>query len=151
MRSHAPESPLDDQLPPELRRHLRSLDERPVALRPDADAAIRDQIRAHIGRSRWHRVWRWPAGIAAAAAVVLAVVLIKSHQTPPDPGAQAAAAIENDFDGNGRVDVLDAFLVARHLETRVPLPAKFDVNRDGVVDHLDADRLASLAVSLTDD
>ena len=53
------------------------------------------------------------------------------------------------MDGNGRIDILDAFTVARALADKGrtgPLPAAWDVNGDGVVDQKDVDWLANAAV-----
>ena len=55
---------------------------------------------------------------------------------------------KGDFDGDGRVDILDAFALARHLESAHKPKDKWDMNGDGIVDRADVDRIAMAAVSL---
>ncbi|MBI1372921.1 MAG: hypothetical protein GC159_09195 [Phycisphaera sp.] len=97
------------------------------------------------GRGRWR--WALPWGLAAAAALaVAATVSITLIRTD----APRAAADPRDIDANGRVDILDAFALARRLEQ--PLggvdPARVDVNGDGAVDAADVDAIAAAAVKL---
>ena len=68
------------------------------------------------------------------------------------PAAQSPqlsqAAKETDIDGNGRVDILDAFTLARHIEARQPAEAMWDFNGDGLIDRRDVDTVALAAVRL---
>jgi hypothetical protein len=122
------------------------------------DSAILNAARAHLagqahrkwsaGFARHSRLLRWAGAGAAAAAAVAAVLLItiRPHTAPqvtPHP------AIAGDINGDGRVDILDAYLVARKLADKSrtsPLPAAWDVNHDGVVDQKDVAWIANAAV-----
>src|SRR5262245_51684922 len=119
----------------------------------DVDARIRWLARGHaarIGRRqpRWSRLVGAPATWAAAAAAVLALasVLLTRREQPAGeqltrvaaapPAAKPAASF--DLDGDGRVTVLDAFALARALETHAAAGA-VDVNHDTRVDEDDVD------------
>ena len=53
-----------------------------------------------------------------------------------------------DFDRSGRVDILDAFVLAKQIDGRGELREEWDFNADGVVDRADVDSVALAAVSL---
>ncbi len=53
----------------------------------------------------------------------------------------------NDIDNDGRVDILDAFAMARRIKRGEAEPA-WDHNQDGQVDQRDVDNLAQLTVTL---
>jgi Dockerin type I domain len=53
-----------------------------------------------------------------------------------------------DINRDSVVNILDAFQLARELRSGVPLPPNFDFNGDGIVDRADADALAAEAVRL---
>jgi hypothetical protein len=79
---------------------------------------------------------------------VAAVVLITTRPHTP-PQVTPHTALAGDINGDGRVDILDAYLVARTLADKshtAPPPAAWDVNRDGVVDQKDVDWIANAAV-----
>jgi len=46
------------------------------------------------------------------------------------------------------VNILDAFQLARELRSGAPLPSRFDFNGDGIVNRADADAVAAEAVRL---
>jgi len=46
------------------------------------------------------------------------------------------------------VDILDAFKLARHVESAGAVEAKWDFNADGLVNRKDVDAVASAAVRL---
>ena len=57
-------------------------------------------------------------------------------------------AMAEDLNGDGQVDMLDAFALARELQQgQTPRP-QLDLNGDGVVDERDVQVLANRAVSL---
>ncbi len=56
-------------------------------------------------------------------------------------------ALVGDVNGDGKVDILDAYLVARAIATHASLNPAWDVNRDGVVDQKDVDWIANTSVA----
>ncbi len=66
---------------------------------------------------------------------------------PEQRVARVAPAGPDDLNGDGRVDIVDAYLMARALE-RGRSERGWDRNRDGKVDRGDVDRIAFAAVSL---
>ena len=102
---------------------------------------------ARIRLSRRRRVVaivRWGFAAAAAALVVL-VLRVNLVHAPSAPQVAQAGDINHD----GRVDILDAYIVARGIAHHDPLPAQWDVNGDGVVDQKDVDFIANQAVHVS--
>jgi hypothetical protein len=99
---------------------------------------------------------RWTVAIIAVLGV-LSVLILRRQQThqpqpliqvaPGPPVAPAASAAVADLDGDGRVTVLDALVLARAIEAGHQNPA-YDVNRDGRVDDDDVNAVLALAVSV---
>jgi len=58
--------------------------------------------------------------------------------------------LEGDINGDGRVDILDAFALAKQIELANALKPEWDFNHDGVVDRKDAEAIARAAVKLSD-
>jgi hypothetical protein len=113
-----------------------------------AHAAAGVRPRRRIARRRWTRL----APIALAAAAALAVVFI-GLRDPHDPERRASATTARDidvadFDASGRVDVWDAYLVARALAGGAELSRVLDLDHDGVVTRADADLIAQRAVEV---
>ncbi|MDX1565165.1 MAG: dockerin type I domain-containing protein [Phycisphaeraceae bacterium] len=139
-------------LPEPLIEDLKKLHEPPVHLEASVDRRILNEAGRVLSDSDWRptgfRVRRWAAAAAAVAAtgVGLATWLLVNRTGPPPAPAVAAAGIE-DLDRNGRIDMLDAFALARRLES-APEPTAPDLNGDGRVDRLDLDVLAARAVRL---
>jgi hypothetical protein len=150
-----------------LGKDLRDLFQPPGSVPARVDKAILGQMHRRLAKPQ-HLILRlrW-AGIAAAAAVVVLGVVLFNVVTPDfDPGPQseirnpqssrlALAEGRADVDGNGRVDILDAFRLARDIEARGPVaPAtemRWDLNGDGRVDKDDVDLVALAAVRLGSD
>jgi hypothetical protein len=61
---------------------------------------------------------------------------------------RASTFAREDINRDGHVDILDAFQLARQLQSGVEQARALDFNGDGLVDHSDADALATRAVSL---
>ena len=159
MQNPADHRPLDSEAdaPQALRDDLAALFGPDLAVPPSVDAAVMARARGHLGRRRWRGpALRWAAAaVAAAAAAVFVLVIptLTSHEAPmasrPAPMvAKAAPGLRDDINGDGRLDVLDAFALARSIENKQKLAAAWDLNRDGVVDRKDADAVAMAAVSL---
>jgi hypothetical protein len=99
------------------------------------------------------RRWMAPAiGTAAAAALVLVLSgPVLRRNVPPEaetPAPQIFAPAEGDINGDGTVDILDAFRLARILEGPEGISSRADLNRDGRVDRIDVDAVARRAVAL---
>jgi hypothetical protein len=123
-----------------------------------------EQARRQLTRARRPIVrLRWVAGAAAAAAVIVVATIlfdpqstIMSSRTPirdrsPQSSRPGLAEGRADIDGSGRVDILDAFRLARHLESGGPAAAEWDLTGDGRVDREDVDAAAFAAVRLGPD
>ena len=103
-----------------------------VPVPPEIDARILDAA----GRRRARR--RWP--IAAAGALMAAATALFFAFRP-------APAQARDVNHDGRVDVLDAYRLARAVEAGETAP-RWDLNRDGRVDRADVDGIMTALVSL---
>lgn len=120
------------------------------------DRAVAEAARRHFARPRrrlWKRHWAVPA--TAAAAILLGVCLWWFHagsatRTEHDRRARALAVAQPaaDIDRNGKIDILDAFTLARHIESSQPADKAWDFNGDGLIDHRDVDTVALVAVRL---
>jgi hypothetical protein len=81
--------------------------------------------------------------IAAAATASLIIALwggLELRRPPLTPG---------DLDANGRVDIADAFHLARLLAADSSPKAEWDVNQDGLIGQADVESIAEAAVSLS--
>ena len=135
-----------------LGRLLRDAEARRLPDTTMVDAAIAAAARRDlrpVARPR-RLVWRIAAPLAAAAAVAIAatVTFLQPSRVPAP-----RVAIAGDLDGSGLIDVLDAYVLARSLQTNAALPGTVsegwgDINADGVVDRRDVDALAMQAVAL---
>ncbi len=137
-----------------LRQDLRGLFKPPGTVPARTDKVILDHARRQLAKPRHIIIClRWAAGAAAAAAVIALGVIL--YQGPASHNHQSSitnqrsvAAGRADIDGNGRVDILDAFRLARSIEARGPVNPQWDLNGDGRVDKDDVDLIASAAVRL---
>ena len=125
----------------ELMTDLRRLYGRDVPVPPAVDEAILGAARARIVRRRraWIVLRRVSiAATAAAAAVGLAVWIGQSGRRAARMSESMVAAVTaagpKDIDRNGRVDILDAFMLARHLEKRGQKPFTDRIDGDALTD-----------------
>lgn len=58
------------------------------------------------------------------------------------------AQSSKDIDGNGRIDIIDAYLMNRRLVSGDSISDKLDFNRDGLINNEDISTIANAAVSL---
>jgi hypothetical protein len=98
--------PQYEELPDSLVASLRRADRARAIVDPRTDRAILDRARRHFHVTRPRRMpaLRWALPLAAAAAVLVAILVVRPF------GVQRSA---DDVDGSGRVDILDAFALAR--------------------------------------
>jgi len=140
-------------------------DQRPAigAFEPGApfDGAMASLARDHAARvhaelaaagsrgAPLRRLAPWAAAAAGIAIVAAAGALWRGGLWSAAPAFEVPAGIAraDDVNRDGRVDVLDAFALARALDAGGGRPV-WDVNRDGAVDEGDVDAVALAAVSL---
>jgi Dockerin type I domain len=146
----------DFGLAPEFSEDLGRLfaPDQPIPAR--VDRAVAEAARRHFARPQ-RRIWRlrWAVPAAAAAAIIVTASLWWFHTGPATRTAHqgrsealAVALPEADIDQNGKVDILDAFTLARHIETGQPVDEIWDFNGDGLIDRRDVDTVALTIVRL---
>jgi hypothetical protein len=136
--------------PPKLVSALKRVRPAPPFIPPTLDEAILRVAQRHLrqpepARLNWLRLMPWLAG--ATAIVLLAVFppALKRMASSPVPGSRP---VREDLNHDGRVDILDAFALARQLKARRTPSLQLDINGDGVVDERDVAAIASRAVRL---
>lgn len=99
-------------------------------------------------RSRFH-ILRWIGPVAAAAAIII-IACISLNQNQKSSVAPMDALVKNysDIDNSGRIDILDAFKLAKYIQSENNIDKKWDMNGDGYVDGDDVEKIALVAVSL---
>ncbi|MHC4664845.1 MAG: dockerin type I domain-containing protein [Planctomycetota bacterium] len=144
---------------------LKALFEPHGSVPPEVDRAVMDKVNRHFVGRRRRLLLRWVGPAAAAAAVIVFAVMFDmgkerklSEVTAPSSDSArkqmltltqpASAACEVDVDGSGRVDILDAFKLARYIKSTDRPEMKWDINGDGLVNRKDVDVLAFAAVRL---
>jgi len=140
-----------------LRDDLRFLYRRTPPVPPEIDRAILAQGPPQGTQSLGRRIIRLRTAAAVAAALLLAatgvwlVPQLRTPRAPEDSGKVAGRTAESslDFDGSKRVDILDAFWLARKIEEKGPMDPRWDLNGDGVVNQADVDIVAQAAVRVT--
>lgn len=135
-----------DDAPSELVDALTGLRQAPVVVPPQLDEAILTQVRQRLAGRRKHgrniiqlRPWLAAAALLIATAMIVPLVLYFREPT---------VVLRADIDHNGRVDILDAFALARRLQAGQLDPTAFDLNGDGLVDRRDVDHISAQAVKL---
>jgi hypothetical protein len=144
----------DDALPRQLRDALQRLDGPSINVPAELDDRILAEARAGFRRRvRFRPAVRWAAAVAAAAAVIAIIsgIWIQTHRLSSRSVAVAIPghvipAIPGDMNGDGKVDMLDAYLLAREIAPGGPANLNHDINGDGVVDQRDVDAIANSAV-----
>ncbi len=146
-----PDHPADPDVPHGLVQDLGAVygDCGPI---PDQlGETVAAQARSHFALHRRRRMVLRLAKVGAAAASVALVCWLGWPEPPsqmPDMPAVLAVVEPEDIDRNGRVDILDAFALARGLETPASLQQGWDITNDGRIDLRDVDAVAFAAVNL---
>jgi len=131
--------------PQRLKEDLAALSRAGFPVPADVDDAVRAMARRHFSaRKRVRHTVGWLAAAAAAAAVILAVL----WTSPVLQRSISPSAMLQDIDRSGRVDILDAFALARLVENSTAPRREWDIDGDGVVGRRDVDAIAMTAVSL---
>lgn len=150
---NSPDTPGPQDLP-DLARDLAALASQRIEVPSDIDDAVMAAARSALSERRraGRNARRWAQWTAAAAGLALVVWIGSLLSTRPvglrDVSRQLVS-VPGDLDGSGRVDILDAFVLARQLESGIA-PAAGDFNGDGRIDHADVDAIAMAAVRLTE-
>jgi hypothetical protein len=133
--------------PPRLIAALRRTQANRVFVPPATDDAVLraaqnhfapGKLRGSVALTHW---FRWLA--FATACLLLCAVAYRLTR----PGSFPAHAQE-DLNRDGRVDILDAFQLARQLQARDNPATGPDLNGDGEVDQRDVEIIAAQAVKL---
>src|SRR5258705_4810810 len=95
---------------------------------------------------RW--VMRYSIGSMAAAAAVIVIVFKTTHHDRPAQNPAGIVAAAEDLNHDGKIDILDAYLMAKSLAANQAQSKDRDFNRDGTVDAKDVDVIALAAVTL---
>jgi len=128
--------PNDETVPERLLAALGEVDKGRVFVPPELDSAILLKAKANLVRRRRRTVLPW---LAAAAAIVIAALVLFT----PTPKTR------EDVNRDGRVDIRDAFLLARKISSGQAIAGDWDLNQDGRVDQDDVAIIAVQAVKLT--
>jgi len=135
----------DFELPPSLRDKLKSAHETPPVPAELSARLLASAKASYAIRLRRRRIVRWSALIGSAAAIIILSLLFF---LPNHSSTQHLAQI-GDVNHDGRVDILDAYVVAKAISIGGKLDQAWDVNHDGVVDQKDVDWIAAAAVNVT--
>ena len=132
-----------------LSADLRALFKPDIPVPPEVDRAITDRAYQQlIHRQKQRRIFRWSACAGAAAVVIFVFMLDITREPRPTAFRTGIIAAKTDIDQNGSVNVLDAFQLARHIESTGHPNMKWDINHDGSVNRDDVDLVAFAAVRL---
>ena len=138
------------EAPAELVRALRDLPQERIFVPRTFDEAVLRAARKHLEgenkrRVGWFRLMPW----AVAVALLALVLLLAEVFTGKLAKQRAQAFAREDVNHDGRVDILDAFALAKQFRTQSATSARWDLNGDGVVDDRDVAVIAAQAVRLT--
>jgi hypothetical protein len=165
------------EAPPRLVAALRQLPQEAVFVPPTLDEALMKAARQHLCRPerksiRWFRLLPWTVATAGAAVVLLlayphakektlglgrstisrSTKSVHGESEPGETGVQpqshGIADVREDLNGDGKVDILDAFMLAKKLRGGAASELRLDVNGDGMIDRRDVETIAAHAVSL---
>jgi predicted anti-sigma-YlaC factor YlaD len=123
-------------------------DRPPLDVPEEVDRRILWDARRAARRSKRRRTVRIAAWAATVAATVLLGLWIAPYFHLLEEAAPPVVQSRYDLNRDGGVDILDAFWLARTLESESVRRPEWDLNGDGEVDAADTDHLAAAAVSL---
>jgi hypothetical protein len=136
---------IEPVVPPGLTDALREAYGTDVGPTPELDARIIGAARRHLDPARHRLTWRRAAlPLAAAASLALASGLYLLWPVAPPAGPGVAG----DLNGDGAVDVLDPFLLARTIRDAADVDPTWDLNGDGLVDEADVQAAMDLVVAV---
>jgi hypothetical protein len=135
----------------ELQRSLAAELGAPLSIEvpPAQDAALRAAARQQASRAPAPRRWPWVAGVALAIAAAAVLLLMSARGSRDGTGQRLAVApVHGDINLDGRLDVIDALVLARQLDGGQADAIRADLNGDGTVDHSDVEWISAEVVSL---
>lgn len=137
-----------EELPTKLREDLAAAIRSQFDVPSELDAAILKRAREQLGTPR-SRVFPIKRVAAAAAVLFIGAYLLRQSWTGSNSTEhENIQALREDFDRSGRVDILDAYLLAKTIELQESVPADWDISGDGLVNQEDVDSVAGLSVLL---
>jgi hypothetical protein len=144
--------PEDDGLgaPPRLQAAFRHLPKERIFVPPTLDEAVLGEARRHLPkrvrrRFDWSLLRPW---LPAAAAIMFLGLLAYLFIGTSFRGPRQPLFVREDLNHDGRVDILDAFALARALKAGAALDRRLDINGDGVVNERDVATIAAHAVTV---
>jgi hypothetical protein len=132
---------------PRLIKALGELQKETILIPPAVDEIVLDRVRPQLAaiRRRHARRRNTTRLLALAAAFVIMGWTINLALNPIAGGRVFAT---EDINHDGKVDILDAFQLAREIKSGKTISARLDLNGDGRVDAADVELIARHAVSL---
>lgn len=135
------------EAPPQLVSALKEVSRREIFVPPYVDQAILKAAQEYLApraKARFGNFRRWMLWPALAAACVFVACAAWLLTTGPHYARE-------DLNHDGKVDILDAFALAREIKSSAHLSTTLDINGDGVVDARDVALIAAHAVQLKKD
>ena len=137
--------------PPELRKGLGDLFATPAVSRFTDERILAAARQESVRRNRMRWTIRYAIGSVAAAAAVILIAIKTTQVTHRDQAsfeAHRAVASSEDVNRDGKLDILDAYFMARKVAGNEPLSKEWDFNKDGTIDNKDVDVVAFSAVKI---
>jgi hypothetical protein len=138
------------QAPARFVEAFREIHKDRLFIPPSVDRAVLSKARRHFRRfSRsGARLRPWGRWAVLAASLALAVWLVHTRTAIKKTTTASSEIVPGDIDGNGVVDILDAFTLTRLMKHDPSRAQRWDLNGDGVTDDRDIELVALLAVNL---
>jgi hypothetical protein len=145
---HFEQEELENRLSVEFQKDLGQLFGPGRKIPPEVDASILYKTGKHFSKVHRRRIVRWISSSAAAAVLLFVVLLNVPHRSSYQPSVKMSRVAAEDIDRSGRIDILDAFELAKDIKSGRKVSESYDFNTDGMVDERDVDWLARAAVRL---
>lgn len=146
------------EAPTRLVSALKEISRRDIFVPPYVDRAILKAAQERLAsraKARFGNFRRWMLWPALAAVCVLIACLVRLFNSPQQVYRSNHTAeplyAREDINHDGKVDILDAFALAREIKSSTHLSTSLDINGDGVVDGRDVALIAAHAVQLKKD
>lgn len=145
-----PADEFDDALPPGLAEGLGQGYGRKLEVPRAIDQAVLGAMREKFAKRRRMRLTiRWSSVASGALAACVAVVIwLSTGSSGIAPHTPVTSAIKGDMDASGRVDMVDALILATRMKRGEMPDAAWDLNGDGKIDQADVEAIAHGAVML---